>query len=277
MSLFLKHQPKPKLETRQNGEDINIELEILIASRRGQPLPVRNLLSQIPSDKISQLLNIQDENGSTSLILAVMRGHRDLVIFYLSCDADPNIFDNIGWTSLHWAIHLGFIEIACHLIKSGALIESKPSNAPSFAVTALEFAINKRFILVEQYLFKNREKLLRSNQYENIKQVLQRSRNEINPSILDMIYTSLLQKDFSQKEAQSWTFPAILSQKQQCCEFAARCLRDTPIAVEYGNIGIDEDDDDDDEELLDGSMYASDDEESEQDDEDEDYDDEDDE
>ncbi|VDM83657.1 unnamed protein product [Strongylus vulgaris] len=53
------------------------------------------------------LLDCEDKNGHTPLLMAVMGGRNDLIEFLISKGADINHCDRDGHSAVHWAVVCG--------------------------------------------------------------------------------------------------------------------------------------------------------------------------
>ncbi|XGW04309.1 hypothetical protein V3C99_015459 [Haemonchus contortus] len=86
------------------------------------------------------LLDCEDKNGHTPLLMAVMNGRTDLVELLLSKGANINHRDRDGHSAVHWAVVCGQLDMLNFLISKGADIEAPDSlkAAPLHYATAIE-------------------------------------------------------------------------------------------------------------------------------------------
>ena len=66
--------------------------------------------------------------GHTPLINAVNCKHLELTRYLLEQGADRDKAENSGWTSLHWAAHIGDLDIAKLLMLYGADLDARSIN-----------------------------------------------------------------------------------------------------------------------------------------------------
>ncbi len=91
---------------------------IHIAVEQGDLEKLKKVLSEKP-----ELIDIKDGRGMTALHRATIRGHKEIVEFLISKNADLNTKDSQGKTALQHALDKGHKEIA-DLLRSSA--EKKP-------------------------------------------------------------------------------------------------------------------------------------------------------
>lgn len=86
------------------------------------------------------LLDCEDRNGHTPLLMAVMGGRTDLVKFILSKGANLNQRDRDGHSAVHWAVVCGQLATLNFLISEGADVEAPDllKAAPLHYATATE-------------------------------------------------------------------------------------------------------------------------------------------
>ena len=65
-------------------------------------------------------VNNLDKDGRTLLHHSIISGHLSIVEYLISCKADLNIHDSLGWVPLHYAAQQYQVDIVKFLIKSGA-------------------------------------------------------------------------------------------------------------------------------------------------------------
>jgi hypothetical protein len=176
----------------------------------------------------------------TALHTTVMRGHRDLTLYLISVGADVNIIDAAGWTPLHWAVHQGFIELACHLIAAGSFPDD-----PKHAIRVIKLAIDGKFGVVDQVLAQLEQPqstttTTTNDQLARIKQVLASARVTNNHHDIDILFSTIGGEKFSPQMKDKWNLPTLLKQHQSCLDFAQKCLKDTPMAKDYGEIQLDD-------------------------------------
>lgn len=259
-SLFQTHPIKPKLESQQTSDKADLTIELQLACRRGEIQRLKSILSQCQDDQLATFINTRDpQSGLTALSSAVIRGHRNIVLFLLSLDADPSICDFQDWNALHWAVHSGYIEIACHLVRAGTQINTVPGGGqtkpplPDFVtpISPFQLAINERFSLIDQFIHDKSN--TQKSQLDKINQLASKARIENKPGQLDVIY-SMIQPTWTPIQQAKWNMFAILANQQQCIDFAAKCLNDSPIPAEFGTVDTDAIENDQD----DGGLYLDD-------------------
>jgi uncharacterized protein len=76
------------------------------AASCGDVESTRQLLLKSPA------LNVQNSYGRTALMIAVERGHREVVELLLAAGADAKVIDIEGFTASHHAHEMGQLEIA---------------------------------------------------------------------------------------------------------------------------------------------------------------------
>ena len=77
------------------------------------------------------------ETSVTALMLAAEHGRADIVALLMGASANPNTFNNNGWTPLMFAAEKGHADIVQQLIASGAYV-----NATRDGETALKRALD---------------------------------------------------------------------------------------------------------------------------------------
>lgn len=261
-ALFVPHAERP---SPAPSEEANQDLfySIHTATRRGNILQIRAILSHVDTEDVAKVLDTKDPTtGLTCLAEAVIRGHRNIVIYYLLFGVDHDITDNRGWTPLHWAIFQGYIEIACHLMKFGARVDVnalKDSTAP----TPYQLSIDQKFHLLDSYLIRFAADLEQQN--ATMTSIFHNARAQNNPDALNVLWT-VLQGDLTLKEVGVWNLPTLLRDVDGCKDFAQKCLKEKPLPNEYGTVdlGEEEEDSDDDNDKIpfasdsDGDMNSSD-------------------
>ncbi|EYC43116.1 hypothetical protein Y032_0502g2614 [Ancylostoma ceylanicum] len=95
----------------------------------------QKILEQDPS-----LLDCEDKNGHTPLLMAVMGGRTDLVELLLSRGANIAHCDRDGHSAVHWAVVCGQLETLTYLLSQGADVEAPDilKAAPLHYATASE-------------------------------------------------------------------------------------------------------------------------------------------
>lgn len=83
------------------------------AIRDGNLPKVKELIENDP-----KLINAKDDDFNTPLYLASKGGHKEIVKFLITKDADVNVKNKDGWTPLHVATLLGYNEIVKFLIEA---------------------------------------------------------------------------------------------------------------------------------------------------------------
>ena len=223
--LFAKHLSRANPTRFQNEGKVDLQIELHHACSRGEINRLKYVLSQSSDDHVMALLNARDiKTGLSALSTAVARGHRDIALYLISLDADIHSTDYCNWSPLHWAIHTGSIELACHLIRAGAKIQN-----PDHPLTCFQLAINERFGLVDHYLDQNKHQTSSTQQMDKIRQIVDKARLDNSPKDVDILF-SLVSSSFSPVQHNVWNFPSLLLQPAQCIDFATKCLKDTPLA-----------------------------------------------
>ena len=105
-----------------------------------------NLVSNGETDGLKEMirdgaanLNELDPNGDTPLMVAVNRGHIEVVETLIELDANVNIANMMGWTALIYACRNGNVAIASTLILNGNV---NVNHADTRQMTALMYACN---------------------------------------------------------------------------------------------------------------------------------------
>ncbi|KAL6743422.1 hypothetical protein Aduo_016464 [Ancylostoma duodenale] len=95
----------------------------------------QKILEQDPS-----LLDCEDKNGHTPMLMAVMGGRTDLVELLLSKGANIAHCDRDGHSAVHWAVVCGQLETLTYLLSQGADVEAPDilKAAPLHYATASE-------------------------------------------------------------------------------------------------------------------------------------------
>lgn len=70
-------------------------------------------------------IDLQDNDGKSSLIHATCMGHRDLIAYLIEQDAQVNLQENNGWFPLMHAVKAGDLETVQILIAHGTSIHLK--------------------------------------------------------------------------------------------------------------------------------------------------------
>ncbi|KAG8407429.1 hypothetical protein J3459_018507 [Metarhizium acridum] len=107
-----------RVETLQRAVSTGVKVHefalLPIASEEGH-LNFASLLLRTPGVDV----NVKNEDGWTSLVLASKHGHVDLVNLLLAANADLQT-NYAGWTPLNMAANDGHLEVARLLLKKGA-------------------------------------------------------------------------------------------------------------------------------------------------------------
>ncbi|WP_235283204.1 ankyrin repeat domain-containing protein [Methanosarcina sp. 2.H.A.1B.4] len=118
---------------KRNPNSVDEFVEFVNACASGQIEDVGRILKENKN-----VIEIQDKNGITALMVAGDHGHRDVVELLIKAGAYPNIQNKNGNTTLNIAAAQGYKEIVELLIKSGANLniqDTKGSTALMFAAT----------------------------------------------------------------------------------------------------------------------------------------------
>ena len=70
-------------------------------------------------------VNQKNETGKTALMMASIKGYKEVVEFLIQKEADVNQKDDYGWTALMWTSRKGRNEIVKLLIQKGADVNQK--------------------------------------------------------------------------------------------------------------------------------------------------------
>lgn len=134
----------------KNGVDVNLQDQygstaLILASCYDYEEIVK-LLIENGAD-----INLYDDEGNTGLILASCRGHDRIVKLLLKNGANINLQDNDGSTALIWASFSSYEEVVKLLLENGTDINLQDNNGK----TALDYAVRKKnnniVQLLEQY------------------------------------------------------------------------------------------------------------------------------
>jgi ankyrin repeat protein len=108
--------------------------ELFNQIRNGNSKAMEILLKNNP-----KFLEIQDERGSTPLLLAAYYGHVDMVEFLLDKGAQVDALDGSGNTALMGVCFKGFTPIAEKLINAGANVNQKNAMGATCLIYAVTF------------------------------------------------------------------------------------------------------------------------------------------
>lgn len=130
---LMKKNPNSINETNESGFS-----PLILACYRGNTEVAKFLMDHVKD------LNYKSQEGTALAGLSV-KYNKDLVIYLLSKNADPNIADATGSTPLFWAVKFGNKELIELLVKYKADISKKDS----MGMTPFEYALqtnNKEII-----------------------------------------------------------------------------------------------------------------------------------
>ncbi len=113
---------------------------VLHLAARGGSLDVVKVLAGARAD-----IDRRNGNGETAIMLAALAGHRSVVEFLISKEAQVN---QPGWTALLYAATNGHLEIVKILIENHAYIDSSPENG----LTSLMMAVRGGHLAVVKFL-----------------------------------------------------------------------------------------------------------------------------
>ena len=102
-------------------------------------------------------IDFKNVNGQTGLLLAVLRGHIEVVNILLSRNANINVKDNYGTTALVHAVQTGSMDLTGKLIESGADLEVRDQFGNDITTIAHENGNEEMF----QYLMDMKSQTLR--------------------------------------------------------------------------------------------------------------------
>ncbi|CAK9293553.1 unnamed protein product [Gordionus sp. m RMFG-2023] len=125
LQLMLQMAPKGKLLNIVNQEDINSWTPLLVASESGNIEIVKLLLQN------HARVDIFDEQGKAALHLACENGHSDVVDELMANKAYVNIKSKLGITPLHLAALNGYDQLCATLIKK-------------YGASIMSFSLNKK-------------------------------------------------------------------------------------------------------------------------------------
>uniref|UniRef100_A0A7S2UZJ3 Uncharacterized protein n=1 Tax=Fibrocapsa japonica TaxID=94617 RepID=A0A7S2UZJ3_9STRA len=113
-------------DAKQDPEQTALEVELCNACLQGRLGDVYELL------KSGVNPNASNKYGSTPLILASIKGYRDIVELMLEHGAEIDLTGPEGWTALHGASFFGHTKLVCFLILKGAdpLLENNLGKIP---------------------------------------------------------------------------------------------------------------------------------------------------
>jgi ankyrin repeat protein len=95
-----------------------------------------DLIAELEPKKASELINVQDKNGYTPLMRAILTKDVILAIKLLKLRADVNIKDPQGDTALTLAAQLGLQEVVELLLKTGAEVNVQNNNKSTALIKA---------------------------------------------------------------------------------------------------------------------------------------------
>lgn len=96
------------------GKAQRLDAALLHAARGGDPHSVNTVLA------FGANVNARDEGGWTSLVIATIKGHVEVVRALLDQGADVNATDAKGWTALRFAVSICDVEMMKMLADGGA-------------------------------------------------------------------------------------------------------------------------------------------------------------
>ena len=128
------------------------------AAENGDLQKVKTLLKYSP-----ELVSNRDKEGCTSLHLATIRGHKNIVEFLLARKADVNARDNLGQMPLHFAAATGRKDVAELLLANNADVNAKAKSDQTPLHVAAEYG---RKHIVELLLSKGAEVNAKDNRGE---------------------------------------------------------------------------------------------------------------
>ncbi|KAK1573274.1 ankyrin repeat-containing domain protein, partial [Colletotrichum navitas] len=106
-------------KSREDGPEA-FRTAIHIAAAAGHDTIISTLLA---SGEL--VVDERDSGGNTALHVAVVSRKTDVVACLLSCRADANAENALGWTPLHIAIQIGYVEAVTLLIAYGGDLTKK--------------------------------------------------------------------------------------------------------------------------------------------------------
>ena len=121
---------KEKEEEQQLQYFSKLTISIIEAAKIGNTEVVKLLLKENAD------VNIQNENGWTSLMLASLNGHSQVVELLLKANADVNIQDEDGWTALMIASLNGHTQVVKLLLKENADVNIQKENGWTVLMSA---------------------------------------------------------------------------------------------------------------------------------------------
>lgn len=98
-------------------------IDIWNACQNGDFDLLKKLIDKLWVWQVNEFVNKQSSDGWTGLTLATAYGHLKCVKLLLANKAKPNLTDNKGYCSLHWAAQKGHKKIAIELINHNASID----------------------------------------------------------------------------------------------------------------------------------------------------------
>lgn len=142
-----------------NAEDNNGFTALMLAARSGHPEIVKLLLER----------GANDDKGKSAMLLATMRGHLDIVQLLLDHHADINLSDDNGYTTLSLAVECENLDMLTLLYERGAHINTPSSVRDSDdGWTALFFAIETGNLDIIRFLLERSAKVnVAPGNYEN--------------------------------------------------------------------------------------------------------------
>ena len=170
-----------------NTRDANGLTGLLIALREPSPKVIDVLLDWPKTDVESR--NASDESP---LMLAAIKGQKDLVAKLMARDADIN---KPGWTPLHYAASSGQLEIMKMLLEKYAFIDAQsPNGTTPLMMAAMYGSLDSVKLLLEE----GADPLMKNQQGMTATQFAQRAQR---PEAVDMLAAAVRSK---QPNAGKW-------------------------------------------------------------------------
>uniref|UniRef100_A0A1I7XHH4 ANK_REP_REGION domain-containing protein n=1 Tax=Heterorhabditis bacteriophora TaxID=37862 RepID=A0A1I7XHH4_HETBA len=149
MSLLRALDTQDKQETARILETMPSEVSIRDSEDRIALHYAAETMDLITFQKIYEqdptLIDCQDKNGYTPLLMSVMGGRTDLVEYLLSKGANLNHVDKDGHSAVHWAVVCGQLETLSFILSKGADVETPDllKASPLHYATATEEIANE--------------------------------------------------------------------------------------------------------------------------------------